>query len=259
MRWFYFFAAGFLLASAPPSPAQESTQAPLASVKLTDGRVLHDVQINGTLHDYVVVKCQEGAISVPYEAFPPDLRAKLEAVRPKREVKVLVRGDADATIGSTGPGAASARPAGPQNLYYPGRIFLAGSTPAGTPLPAVLVYAVRTSDWAAYNQARLKQHGAEIDAAADKMVKAAPGDARRAAITDTLLTIYASFDPPPPALGVGVTDDNGRFTVTCHDLQVVLVARATVKVGDSYRYMVWAETAVQGEPTFLTNENAVTR
>jgi len=246
------------LALAPVMPVAAQGQAPVPSVKLTDGRMLYQVQINGTLRDYVLVKCTAGAISVPYEDFPPDLRAKLEAVRPKQEVRVIVTGDANAAIGPFDPGGKSAQPAGPQTLYYPGRIFLPGPSAAGIPLPDVLVYAVRPADFTAFNQARLKKYGAAIADAADKMIKATPGDAQKAAITDTLLTLYASFDPGPPSVATAATDAKGHFTVSCHELQVILVARTTVETASGFRYMVWAVPANQAEPTFMSTENVVT-
>jgi hypothetical protein len=253
---FHLLLACLALAAARPVAAQ--VQPPLPSVNLTDGRVLYQVQINGTMHDYVIVKCTAGIVSVPYEAFPPDLRAKLEAVRPKLQVNVIVTGDVAASVGPSNPGGKNAQPTGPQNFFYPGRVYLPGPTAAGIPLPAVLVYAVRPADFAAFNQDRQKQYGAAINAAADKMIQAAPGDARKAAITDTLLTIYASFEPGPKSVAMAMTDDKGHFTLSCHELQVVLVARTTVPMGNGYRYMVWAVPATQGEPTFLTSENVLT-
>ncbi len=256
MRMIHVLLACLALAAALPLAAQ--VQPPLASVKLTDGRVLYQVQINGTMHDYVIVKCTAGIVSVPYEAFPPDLRAKLEAVRPKLQVNVIVTGDAAASVGQSDPAGKNAQPSGPQNFFYPGRVYLPGPTAAGIPLPAVLVYAVRPADFATFNQARLKQYGAAITTATDKMIQAAPGDAQRAAINETLLTLYASFEPGPKSVAMAMTDEKGHFTLSCHELQVVLVARTTVPMGNSYRYLVWAVPATQGDPTFLTSENVVT-
>jgi hypothetical protein len=266
MRPFRVLAALLALAAARPAPAQAPTStAIIPIVKLTDGRVFHQVKINVTMADYVLVKCNEGLVQIPYDLFPDDIRAKLQSVRPKSEVTVKVTGavavDGKGAIssGPSGSGRSTLPPPGPQNFFFPGRVFVHGPTAAGIPLPAVLVYAVRPADFAAFNQARLKLHGAAIDAAADKMQRAAPGDARKAALADFLLTVYASFEPAPPAVAVALTDANGRFTISCHELQVVLVARGTVPLGDGLGYMVWAVPDNDDEPSFLTEENLLMR
>jgi hypothetical protein len=94
--------------------------------------------------------------------------------------------------------------------------------------------------------------------AARRDTKLAP--AAVTARADATLAIYVSFDPPPPAVGMAMTDAHGAFQLACDQPQVVLVARASQPVGDGFVYYAWAGVANAGtKPSEMNNANQLTR
>ena len=132
----------------------------------------------------------------------------------------------------------------------------------------MIVLAVRPSDYASFNQARLAKHGAEIDGAQAKAVAAITAAQRDAALRpaalaardDWLLTIYTSFDPLPKSVAMTDTDPTGVFSLVCDEPQVVLVARGTRPAGDGFAYYTWvAGAAGTGGKAELNEESLLRR
>jgi hypothetical protein len=236
-------------------------------LKLTNGQVLKKARLLTFSESVVGVESSGGSVAVPYELFPAELQTALAQVRPV--AKVIVKGGYVEPASPLPREAAAAGSQAAPKIFYPGHITVPVAGGKSAPIAGAMVLALRPADFGAYNQARLKQHGAEIDAAADKAQKAiaaaqrdpALGAAARAALTDYQLTIYASFDPmPASALETTSTNPNGSFTLACDEPEIVLLARGTLPVGDDFAFYTWTVPASgTGSKVELNGKNFLTR
>jgi hypothetical protein len=240
------------------------TAIPIARVKLADGTVLTNVLLTAYIGNSAVLSWTEGkgasaktlSRAVPVSELPPEYRP----AQPVKSATVTVTGG---YVEPETPSDPSAPLAAPKQIFA-GRIALKGADGKTVPLAGVLVLAVRPAEFAAYNKARLAQHGAEIDAAQARMLAATTPRERATAAGDALFAVYNSFGAPPSPVATAKTLENGSFRLECEDGpgagdEAVIVARARQPAGSGFIYYVWTVPAGAGGRILLDESNIVSR
>ncbi len=252
---------------ALPIPAELARLLNVSRLKLTDGRTLRDVTVVAVDGDGISLHSREGNVTVAYALFPIELQPALNQLRPVKQTTVIVKGGVLTNVAPELPSGKLTDPLPVLKHLYPGRVRVTGPDGKPKPLASAIVMAVLPSDYAAFNLARLKKHGAEIDAAHEKALAAvAAGQhdatlrpAALAAVNDWRLAIYTSLDPLPKAIATTDTDPNGSFTLVCYEPDIVLVARGTLAAGEDFEFYTWVAGAGSGGKAELTTENQLTR
>ncbi len=253
--------------AALPVPAELAKLVNGDRLKLTDGRTLREVKVVAVDADGLTLRTRDGNEVVAYALFPAAMQPALARLRPAKQNRTFVTGPGVVEYHESAP-VDSAAPLTAPRIIYPGRVTFTGPDGKDKPLAGVIVLAVRPSDYASFNQARLAKHGAEIDGAQAKAVAAITAAQRDAALRpaalaardDWLLTIYTSFDPLPKSVAMTDTDPTGVFSLVCDEPQVVLVARGTRPAGDGFAYYTWvAGAAGTGGKAELNEESLLRR
>jgi hypothetical protein len=255
---------GNALANASPGGDAKFTAIPIPRLKLSDGTVLNNVLLTAFVGDSAILSWTEGKgvnAKTLNRAVPvAELPAEYRPVQTGKTATVTVTGG---YVEPEAPSDPSAPLTAPKQIFA-GRIALKGADGKITPLPGVLVLAVRPAEFAAYNKARLAQHGAEIDAAQARMLAATTQRERATAAGEALFAVYNSFGAPPSPVATAKTLENGSFRLECEDgpgagEQAVIVARARMPSGSGFIHYVWTVPAGAGGRTLLDESNIVSR
>ena len=232
---------------------------PIDRVKLTDGRVLHLVEIRAYGAAGVTVRATEGAFFLAYELFPQPLRGQLEHFRPSAADAVKVTGDfveitKPAPPPEIIPPNAPLPAPGQVNYHFGGQLNLTHAGDSDHFLADATVCAIHPDVYAAYQKKWLEKYADLIKTLGTQFRTAEPA-ARWAAYARASIVLYGSMDPLPETLAEARTDSKGRFDLACTEPTVFLIIRAHLFLGGNQVAYVWALPAQSGPPISIDLDN----